>query len=450
MSEKNTNEVSFCQYLPPKKVKGTKTKIGKTRSGKTRGEKPRREKEKNVPKNSSAFLATPSPTGSTTSFAGGKKKITRRIERAKKDADHKVNVNDYNVFHIDAKIREKLLSRISTLDKLKEDLQKTLWILHHGDNPVDRILAKTQASLLRRTMQDLESTFELVLYSMRTEDILMEYRELLSSAGARSFITLEPNNKDITSSKSSELISRYLCIAQEYIEIDNLQYHPEKLRCPACQGVEFKMDDENSTYICTYCFTEIDVLDDTPSFKDTDRVNMSSRYTYTKRGHFVDAMKRFQGTQNTDPQKIKNVVDILLVEMERHNLKKNSDNRKEQVTKDHLYMFLYENKLSGYYDDINLLYHIITGEPCPNISEYEDTLLDLFEKQEDAYRQVQDPDRINSLNVNYKLYKLLQKVGYPCKKDDFYILKTKNKEDEHDEVLRRAWEDILRWEWIFT
>ncbi|RLI50968.1 hypothetical protein DRO61_03165 [Candidatus Bathyarchaeota archaeon] len=442
MNDTKTNEVSFCQYLPPKtktrKLKKERKPSGKSKSG----------KEPKQVKNSSAFLATPSPTGSTS--GKGRNKISRRTERSKKDTENKVNVNDYNVFHIDAKIREKLLSKISTLDKLHEDLQKTLWILNHGDDPVDRIMARTQASLLRRRMQDLESTFELVLYSMRTEDILRDYRSLLSSTGALSFVTLEPNNKVLGVSKSSELISRYLCIAQEYIEIDNLQYHPEKLRCPACQGVEFKMDDENSTYICTFCFTEIDVLDDTPSFKDTDRVNMSSRYTYTKRGHFVDAMKRFQGTQNTDPQKIKNVVDILLVEMERHNLKKNSDNRKEQVTKDHLYMFLYENKLSGYYDDINLLYHIITGEPCPNISEYEDTLLDLFEKQEYAYRQVQDPDRINSLNVNYKLYKLLQKVGYPCKKDDFYILKTKNKEDEHDEVLRRAWEESLGWLWIFT
>jgi len=440
MSATKTNEVSFCQYLPPKRSKGKKPKREKRI-----GERPKSEKAMN----SSAFLATPSPTGPTAGGTG-KKKTTRRTERAKKDVESKVNVNDYNVFHIDSKIREKLLSKISTLGKLHEDLQKTLWILNNGDDPVDRILAQTQASLLRRSMQDLESTFELVLYSMRTEDILRDYRELLSSAGSRSFVTLETSDKNPGASKRSDLISRYLCIAQEYIEINNLQYNPEKLRCPACQGVEFKMDDENSTYICTCCFTEIDVLDDTPSFKDTDRVNMSSRYTYTKRGHFVDAMKRFQGTQNTDPQKIKNVVNILLLEMERHNLKKNSDNRKEQVTKDHLYMFLYENKLSGYYDDINLLYHIITGAACPSISEYEDTLLDLFEKQEDAYRRVQDPDRVNSLNVNYKLYKLLQKVGYPCKKDDFYILKTKNKEDEHDEVLRRSWEEILGWTWIFT
>jgi len=53
------------------------------------------------------------------------------------------------------------------------------------------------------------------------------------------------------------------------------------------------------------------------------------------------------------------------------------------------------------------------------------------------------------LNVYYKLYKLLQRNGFNCHKDEFYILKTKAKEDEHDEKMKKAWR-ILGWDWIET
>ena len=122
---------------------------------------------------------------------------------------------------------------------------------------------------------------------------------------------------------------------------------------------------------------------------------------------------------------------------------------KETVTKDQLYMFLSERKLSKHYEDLNLLFHIITGVKCPNISHLEDQLLELFDQQEEKLTEVLEDTRDNSLNVNYKLYKLLQKLGYPCCKDEFYILKTKAKEDEHDEALKECWE-LLGWRWLQT
>jgi hypothetical protein len=116
------------------------------------------------------------------------------------------------------------------------------------------------------------------------------------------------------------------------------------------------------------------------------------------------------------------------------------------VTKDQIYMFLSEQDLSGFYEDLNLIFHIITKELCPDITEYLDDLYEDFDRLEEVLKDLQDDERTNSLNVNYKLYKLLQRRGYPCRKDDFYILKTKTKEDEHDEKMKQAFE-ILEWKW---
>ena len=157
---------------------------------------------------------------------------------------------------------------------------------------------------------------------------------------------------------------------------------------------------------------------------------MCSRYTYTRKGHFIDAIKRFQARQNTTIQP--DVYSLLQKEIAAHGLTSGT------ATKEHIYEFLEANRLSRHYGDINLIYSVLTGKRAPDISDYETQLLDLFDETEDAYEQVKDPNRINSLNVNFKLFKLLQKLGYPCKRDDFYILKTAVKWSEHE----NKWEEI--------
>lgn len=452
----SNNSKGFCQYLPSNKRKPKPTKKGrKSRPSKTPAP---------------SFLSAPpssTPTASSRSKGGARRSSkprsgktssasSTRSERPRKTgwwragaSKMKIDARDYNIFHIDSKIRDKLSANISTVKELECDLTKTLWILKNGDDPAQKVLAKHQASLLRKRIQDLESTLELTFYIFRTADLLEEYRTLIKSAGARSFVSVEPAKYDTNTARMNELVSQYLCIAQDYVELENLSRRPKKLVCPACQGIDFHLSiDDDSIYICSTCSTEVEILDDAPSFKDTDRVNMASKYTYTRKGHFIDAVKRFQGTQNTDPKKIQDAVVVVEEEMEKHNLI-SDQGQKNSVSKDHIYGFLSERGLSNHYDDLNLIFHIVTGDDCPNISEFVDDLLEDFDKLEEVLEEIKDDDRINSLSVNYKLYKLLQRRGYPCRKDDFYILKTKTKEDEHDEKMKEAW-NILGWNWIPT
>ena len=410
-------KISFCQYLP-------KSKRSKRRKAVVRKK----------PANSS-FLTAPRLQRSATS--------RRRKPRPKSKSTPRIDTRDFNIFHIDSQIRKSLESKISTIPELREDLVTVLWILENGENPVDKVLARQQASILRRRIQDLETTLELGLYLFRTSDILAEYRGLVAESGPQSFVTQGIHKTDSTTRRKRDLTSQFLCVAQEYVDIDHLNQPMEKIICQDCESFDFKFDEENSIYVCKNCGTEIEIFDDSPSFKDTDRVNMSSRFSYSRRGHFIDAMRRFQGIQNIDPKKIARVVGVLKEQMVLHSLSV------ETVTKDHIYMFLSERRLSRHYEDLNLLYHIITEEPCPNISYLEDDLLDDFDKQEEKLSEVLEDERDNSLNVNYKLYKLLQWRGFSCRKDDFYILKTKTKEDEHDEAMKSAWTK-LGWPWIGT
>jgi hypothetical protein len=361
-----------------------------------------------------------------------------------------IDMNSYNIFHIDTIIRQKLNEKISSLPSLEEDLRKLLTALMSKDTSAnDKLSAQQQITMLRTRIQDIETTFELNLYIYRTADILIKYANLLESESSRTFVFSDENRKTYTqqSAEKLELVSQYISIAREYVDIKNYKKIIKLMSCPFCKTSDMtKNVDEDTSFVCQ-CGVEIEIFDDTPSFKDTDRVNMSNRYTYTRRGHFIEAMKKYQGKHNVDTEQLQTVAAHLRSEMKFYNLTPTT------VSKDRLYTFLSEKKLCDHYEDINILYHIITGKECPEFSHLENTLLELFEEQEKALIEVTalDPndERLNSINVYYKLFKLLQKLGYPCKKSDFHILKTKAKEDEHDEKMFRAW-GLLGWPWIET
>jgi hypothetical protein len=191
------------------------------------------------------------------------------------------------------------------------------------------------------------------------------------------------------------------------------------------------MEDEN-IYICRNCGNVVELLDESPTFKDTDRVNLSYKYRYTKKGHFTDAIKRFQGKQNKAIPSF--VFKILEKEILDHNL------TFQNISKGIIHEFLSDNHLTEFYEDLNLIYNMITKTPLPDISIYEKELSEMFDYEERVYEEVKDPKRQNSQNVDFKLFKLLQLLNYPCSIDqDFFILKTESKLKEHDE----KWNEII-------
>lgn len=406
----------FCDYLPTKKTPKKKKNVGS-----------------NVEKK--PFISNIRPAQHTGAFAVKKKPSTppKNTIPSSISLTSGVNMSEYSILHIDRTIRQKLSENISSIPELKKDLETSLWILNQGTNPVDKVLARKNVSVLRSRIRDLELSFELAMYSLRVDHLLEKYRKLCSQRTVQTFIKTQALPQDaINMRKKSDLVLRYISIAREYIDITNFSQKTARLTCRAqdCDSTDFRME-EDAIYVCNVCGSTLELLDESPNFKDTDRVNMCARYRYTRRGHFVEAMNRFQGKQNTTINE--NVYTTLRREIRLHNLTTST------VTKDQIYMFLSENKLSDHYEDINLIYYVLTNTSPPDISKYESELRDMFDVQDDAYSHVKDPERINSLNVNYKLYKLLQLVGYPCRKDDFYILKTRNKEEEHDE----KWEELM-------
>lgn len=360
-----------------------------------------------------------------------------------------VDVKVTSLNQIDCIIKDILIKRGKTIPALEDTLLSYISSLKTS-SPKEREIINNNIRSIRKKILSIQSSFDYGYYVLRTQDILSEYEEILKSTSSRSFVVSniedvdnEANNSDTI--RRSDLYDRYISVAKEYVKIGGLVKKRRQISCPNCDGkITHRSLVDETTVICGSCSVEIDTLDDTPTFKDTDRVNMTCKYNYTRKGHFIDSLKKHQGKQSINSDILVSILVTMRTEMKYHHLTEST------VTKDHIYKFLAEKKLSAHYEDLNLIYSILTSKPCFDFCDIEYTLLELFDIQEEALNDIsKNGGRVNSINVYYKILKLLQHMKYPTKKSDFYILKTTTKKDEHDEHMKQAW-SCLGWPWIET
>ena len=340
-----------------------------------------------------------------------------------------------NIIYIDSVVKEHLEKQITSLPDIERELTKFIWITLNGEL-ADQALAQKQVSFLKKRIDDLNRGMDLSMYILKTNDLIEEYKSIKCKIF---FLKMQQTEEDrIKEKRKQEIVRTYLSIARDYVNIEcKVQSSvpisvTHEIICtnPDCKQKAFEIIEEQN--ICMNCGQVNELLDISPKYKDTDRVNMCEPYHYSRRGHMKAAIDKYQGKQNTTiPDK---VYEILRQNIRDHNLDINT------VSKDVVYQFLAENKaekLNDYYEDINLIYHNLTGNPLPDISDHEQILLELSDQYDEVYDQLKG-ERIHAHNVNHKLYKLLKMIGCDCKKSDFYFLKTKERQDEHDDMWERC------------
>ena len=114
----------------------------------------------------------------------------------------------------------------------------------------------------------------------------------------------------------------------------------------------------------------------------------------------------------------------------------------------HILLFLKELGYANHYENVHLIHHVLTGKKPHDISNLEDQLLDDFDILTDLYdKKYKDINRKNFINTQYVLFQLLRRHKYPCKRQDFNILKTIDRKSFHDEVCKNLFEQLG---WNFT
>jgi len=411
---------SFCKHLPSTQSP-TPQPVGDYQK------QPSKEKKKSgFAVNPNSFISNVSPKHPTTPSKNERKRV------------EKIDPSTCDILHIDTAIRENFETQfIELLPSLNQKLENLNWILENENSrEEEKILAQKEMRKIRQKIQDIESASDLGVYISKTCELLEEYRKIKTTRTKKSFVANKDKEDYFVILKKMNLMVRYLSIAQDYIDLDNVAPMIRKMRCDICHGTEFEQTSDGFICLTEDCGAVSVLVEENFGYRDTERVNMTTRFKYTKKGHLIDAMKKYQGKQNiTIPESVYN---IIYKQMKLHN------DSKERLTKDRLCMYLSENNLSDYYEHMNLIFFVITGKKPPNIEKYESQVLDYYDLMEEAYKEVKEPYRINNLNVNFILFKLLQLCGYKCKKEDFYSLRTPGKVDEHVYVFEDV-RKILGW-----
>jgi hypothetical protein len=370
---------------------------------------------------------------------------------------------DIDILQIDKKIREKWQKKQEEIAEIDRKIIEFTQLID-GDEKVE--LSVHVRSDLQEQIDELLTGKEQIQNLLSIADFYtMEVNELLrqKSESQPQKISFMKRDKG-GSSATQELTKRYLDILKKYeltgddtilsttdleLGMPSGKASRERNICANCKSTEFAFLAECNLFICENCGKQDDRVFKTVSFKDISRVNMTNKYTYERRIHFKDCINQYQGKQNAtvDPKVYRDLEE----QFERHELL-NGDasspkkQRFERITKDHIMMFLKETGHTKHYEDIVLIYRTMTGKKVDDISHLEGQLMEDFDKiselYDKKYKMERKIDRKSFINTQYILFQLLRRHKYPCKREDFNMLKTLDRQSFHDEIVRDLFEQL--------
>lgn len=301
---------------------------------------------------------------------------------------------------------------------------------------------------VKHIIYKLEKKHEKNFYISETAFLLAEYEKILKTPIKMTFMG---STKSESCLAKQNIVQKFLLIANKYTKTDfSFLEQKNKIQCKNC--LSKKMFQDESSYICMDCNCQEDYLVNASSYKDSDRINISQKYTYDRKVHFRDCINQYQGKQNcTIDQK---VYDDLEGIFERHNMLKGDRTvpktiRYANITKENILSFLKVLGYAKHYENVILIHYNLTGKKPDDISHLEDKLMNDFDILVETYdKQFKNQvERINFISIQYVLYQLLLKHKHPCKKEDFVILKTIDRKAFHDNVMKKLC-DSLGWNFV--
>ena len=358
---------------------------------------------------------------------------------------------EIDIFSIDKKIRDIWSKNLDKIIQIEHEILQLEDIIKTSCKMSDYVKKDiTDKIQLHQTEKDrLTAVLDNQhFYTMEFSDLVESNKN--SSPQKISFMTKKETSKDVKKNIGSlyiEILKKYDIDYKELEELTKIQKKDMKI-C-SCKSVDFIMNSDQNLEICENCGRQEEKSYKSLSFKDISRVNLSNKYTYERRVHFKDCMNQYQGKQNSSIDK--SIYKDLETQFELHGLLNGGPatprkTRFENVTKEHVLLFLKETNHSKYYEDVVLIYHKMTGKKVDDISHLENQLMEDFDKISNLYDKdfkfTGKIDRKSFINTQYVLFQLLRRHKYPCKKEDFNMLKTLDRKSFHDDIVRELFESL--------
>lgn len=294
-------------------------------------------------------------------------------------------------------------------------------------------------------------------YLLDTVEIIQEYKHTLQTPIKINFLnnnntqTEEQTNKNQLVQKYIDRVKEFNLVDYSYIKNDtNLNVSLKNKKCSYCKSSNLTESTEfTGVIICLNCGIQETTMNLANSIRlthnDSKRVNICSKYSYDKKSHFLNCINQYQGKHKSGIDQT--TIDLIEKELDKYNLvdhsKKTKKAKYRNVTKEHIFLFVKELKLTKCYGDVNLIHHLITGYPLNDISHLTDKLLHDFDHFVQMHYKL-FPNETERKNFNYQqlLYQLLLRHKYPCNPAEFNFLKTIDRKYYHDEICRKIFENL--------
>jgi hypothetical protein len=339
---------------------------------------------------------------------------------------------DYNILFCHQNLLEKFSEdhsiQIQELERKLESLNYSLTLPHSV------IQIKTIRKTIIQTEQELyklKNSSEKELYIERTKDLLQQYEALSKKTKKVAFGKKAPPPDPEEVNKRLLIIQNYLTVAQEFFPLNIIRKIPESTLCSNCS---FDMVDipinENGFQVCPKCSLEKVSLLDNSFGNDSQSSNYVGAGDYSNESNFTKAIFRFEGTQKVNlPEDLEQRLDSYFINQnlpicsEVRDFPLTVDGKKEGTTRILMEKALLAIGYSKYYEDINLICHQLWGWELPSLQHLMDSMMEIYRKTQEVFDRMENKDRQSALNTQYRLFKTLQLLEYPCTHSDFKLLK---------------------------
>ena len=215
--------------------------------------------------------------------------------------------------------------------------------------------------------------------------------------------------------------------------------------CKNCKNEEFEVDSKEGTRICLNCgLSENYIYNDTENLNFTDLCNIectSQSFCYQRQNHFKEWLIQLQGKEVTIIPD--SVIDLISLE-----IKKERITNINEIDSTKIKRFLKKLKLTKYYEHIPNIINCITNKPPLIINnEFQEILLDLFNKIQIPFENNRPKTRKNFLSYSYTLYKFCQLLNKNEYLIYFPLLKSREKLFEQEKIWKNICEE-LNWKFI--
>ena len=215
--------------------------------------------------------------------------------------------------------------------------------------------------------------------------------------------------------------------------------------CKKCKEDNFEIDSKNGVIICTNCGSceqHYDYSANGMNYSDSTHIEtVSQPFSYQRKNHFREWLNQLQGKEVTVIPDT--VINLVLLEIKKERITNSDDITSERIKK-----YLKKLKLNKYYEHIpNLISKITNKSPLTITKDFEEVLLELFDKIQEPFKKHCPKDRKNFLSYSYTLHKFCQLLG----KDEYLIyfplLKSREKLFEQEKIWRGICDD-LKWKFV--